>query len=120
VVFLAALTSISPDMLEAAELDGAGALQRAWHVIVPLMKPIILFAVVIDTIGAIQLFAEPNLLLGGSSVTGAPLSAAPLMNQVVGNISNGQYGMASAVGWVMFVGISVLSVIQFRLLAEKK
>jgi ABC-type sugar transport system permease subunit len=120
VVFLAGLTGISPDILEAAELDGAGAFQRTFRVIVPLMKPIILFAVVIDTIGAIQLFAEPNLLLGGSSVTGAPLSAAPLMNQVVGNISNGQYGLASAVGWVMFIGISVLSVIQFRLLSEKR
>lgn len=120
VVFLAGLTSIPTEILEAAEVDGANSLRRALHITVPMMRPIILFAFVIDTVGAIQLFTEPNLLLGGNSATaGAPPTAAPVMNQVIVNIASGQYGMASAVGWLMFLGIGVLSVIQFQFLKDR-
>jgi len=119
VVFLSGLTSVSDELLEAAEVDGATAWQRIIHIIVPIMRPIFLFAVVIDTIGAMQLFTEPNLLIGSaSSVVGAPPTAAPIMNQVIGNIVGGQFGLASAVGWLIFIASGILSVVQFRLFRE--
>ncbi|MFI0941566.1 carbohydrate ABC transporter permease [Streptomyces sp. NPDC021020] len=121
VVFLAGLTSIPDELLEAAAIDGAGAWQRVRHVVLPLMKPIVLFALVIDTIASLQLFTEPNLLVGGAgSAAGAPPSAAPVMNQIVTNISGGQFGLASAVGWLMFLAIAVFSAIQFRLFRQEK
>jgi ABC-type sugar transport system permease subunit len=120
VIFLAGLTGISDDLLEAAQLDGASAFQRIRLIIVPLMRPIFLFAIVIDTITSIQLFTEPNLLLGATLATaGAPPSAAPIMNQVITNITGGQFGLAAAVGWLMFVAIGVFSAVQFRLLKER-
>ncbi|GAA3215256.1 carbohydrate ABC transporter permease [Dactylosporangium siamense] len=121
VVFLAGLTSIPNDLLEAAEMDGTTAWQRVRHVVLPLMRPIVLFALVIDTIASLQLFTEPNLLVGGAgSTTGAPPSAAPVMNQIITNISGGQFGLAAAVGWLMFIAIAVFSVVQFRLFREER
>ena len=120
VIFLSGLTSVPDELLEAAQLDGANAAQRARFVILPMMRPIFLFAIVIDTISSIQLFTEPNLLVGSASATaGAPPASAPIMNQVIGNISSGQFGLAAAVGWLMFVAIGVFSIVQFRLFRQE-
>jgi ABC-type sugar transport system permease subunit len=121
VVFLAGLTSVPDDLLEAASVDGASAARRLRHIILPLMRPTILFALVIDTIASLQLFTEPNLLVGGAGTTaGAPPSAAPLMNQVVTNVTGGQFGLAAAAGWLMFVAIGIFSIVQFRLFREAR
>jgi len=120
VIFLSGLTSVPEELLEAAQLDGASALQRIRFVILPIMRPIFLFAVVIDTIASLQLFTEPNLLLGNASApAGAPPSAAPIMNQVINNIVGGQFGLAAAVGWLIFIVIGIFSAIQFRLFREE-
>lgn len=119
VVFLAGLASIPDELLEAAQIDGAHAWQRVLHVTLPLMRPIFLFAVVIDSIQSLQMFTEPNVLLGSGTASIAPRSGAPIMNQVVVNIQGGQFGLASAVGWLMFAAIAVISVLQFRLLRER-
>jgi ABC-type sugar transport system permease subunit len=121
VVFLAGLTAVPQELLEAANVDGAAARRRLRHVILPLMRPTILFALIIDTIASLQLFTEPNLLVGGAGTTaGAPPTAAPMMNEVVNNVTGGQFGLASAVGWLMFVAIGVFSIIQFRLFREAR
>lgn len=119
VVFLAGLAAVPDDLIDAASVDGASAIRRLWHVVLPLMRPTILFALVIDTIASLQLFTEPNLLVGGAGTTaGAPPSAAPVMNQVVGNVIGGQFGLAAAAGWMVFVAIAIFSLLQFRLIRE--
>lgn len=119
VVFLAGLSSIPEDVLDAASVDGAGSTRRLWRIILPLMLPTILFALVIDTIASIQLFPEPNLLVGGAGTTaGAPPAAAPVMNQVVTNVIGGQFGLAAAAGWLVFIAIATFSYFQFRLFRE--
>lgn len=121
VIFLSGLTSVPDELLEAAQLDGATVWQRVRYIILPIMRPIILFAIVIDTISSLQLFTEPNLLLGNTSApAGAPPSAAPIMNQVINNIVGGQFGLAAAVGWLIFIVIGLFSIIQFRLFREDR
>ena len=122
VVFLAGLSSIPNELLEAASVDGVKAFQRFRYVILPLLRPTIVFAVVIDTIMSLQLFTEPNLLVGsgGGAIAGAPPSAAPVMNQVITNLTGGQFGLAAAVGWMMFVVIGIFSFVQFRLFREAR
>lgn len=122
VIFLAGLSSVPDDLLEAASVDGARPWQRLWYVILPLLRPTILFAVVIDTIASLQLFTEPNLLIGsgGGNLTGAPPSAAPVMNQVIVDVTSGEYGLAAAVGWLLFIVIGIFSLIQFRLFREAR
>jgi ABC-type sugar transport system permease subunit len=115
VIFLSGLTSVPEELLEAAQLDGAGPWARVRFIIFPIMRPIFLFAVIIDTIQSIQLFTEPNLLVGDATApAGAAPSAAPIMNQVVGNIAGGQYGLAAAAGWLIFIAIGIFSILQFR------
>jgi ABC-type sugar transport system permease subunit len=122
VVFLAGLTSIPDELLEAASVDGVRALQRLRYIILPLLRPTMMFAVVIDTIMSLQLFTEPNLLVGtgGGSIAGAPPSAAPVMNQVISNLTNGAFGLSAAVGWLMFIVIGIFSFAQFRVFRESQ
>lgn len=116
VVFLSGLTTVPDELLEASAVDGAKAWQSTVHIVIPLMRPVFLFAFVIDSVGSLQLFTEPNLLVGSVGATaGAPPGAAPIMNQVVGNIASGQFGLAAAVGWLIFIVAGVFSIIQFRL-----
>jgi ABC-type sugar transport system permease subunit len=121
VVFLAGLSSVPDELLEAASVDGASSFARLRHIILPMLRPTILFAIVIDTIASLQLFIEPNLLVGGAGTTaGAPPTAAPVMNQVVGNVIGGQFGLAAAAGWLLFIAIGAFSVAQFRLFREAR
>ncbi len=117
VVFLAGLTSINPEIEEAARVDGANTWQQLIHVTIPLMRNIFLFAIVIDAIGSFQLFTEPNVLMGRSGSL-APVETAPLLNLLVTNLRSGNFGQASAVGWILFILIGAASFVQFRLFRD--
>src|SRR6185436_15268104 len=67
IYFLAALQSVDRELHEAAEVDGAGAWARFWHVTLPAIKPVVLIVVIMSTIGSFQLFELPFTLLKGTS-----------------------------------------------------
>ncbi len=113
IVFLVGLTSINPDLEEAAHIDGATLWQRLRFIILPLMRNTFLFAFVIDAIGSMRIFTEPNVLLAGGGSMANP-EVAPLLNMLVDNLNNGNFGQAAAVGWVFFLLGIVAAVIQFR------
>lgn len=117
IIFLAGLTTISEEVVEAAKIDGATGWQTVRHVVIPLMKPIILFAFIIDGIGTLQMFTRPNILLSHGS--NAPFYAMPILNLVVTDIQSGSFGLASAVGWVLFGLIMLLSLVQLKLFSER-
>lgn len=117
VVFLAGLTTIDPELHEAARLDGARGWQRLLYVTLPLMRPTILFAVVVDAIVTLRLFAEPNVLTGKAG-TLAPVDTAPVLNLVVENIRAGQFGSAAAAGWLVFAIIAMVTFILYRTMAR--
>nr|WP_286193599.1 sugar ABC transporter permease [Boseongicola sp. H5] len=118
VIFLAGLTSIDLEIEEAAKMDGANGWQRLWRITLPLMKPILLFAFVVDMVVTWRLFAEPNVLLGRAG-TLAPIEQAPVLNLVVENIRAGQFGQAAATGWLLFIIIAVLTFVMFKLIGSK-
>jgi ABC-type sugar transport system permease subunit len=115
VIFLAGLTTINPELYDAAKVDGANALQSTRSITLPLMRRTFLFAVVIISITSLRMFAEPNLIFGASDGL-APAIFQPIMNQLYLNLRAGEFGLASAVAWLIFVPIMVVSAIQFRLL----
>jgi len=118
IVFLAGLTTINPSLYEAAILDGASPLQRTTHVTIPLMRPIFLFAFIMDAISSFKIYTEVNVLIGGTQ--NAPTDAMPIMNMVTNNMRNGSFGMASAAGWLLFVMILGVSIIELILMREKE
>lgn len=115
VIFLAGLTTINPEVQEAAIVDGASAWQRMTRVTIPLMRNTFLFAFVVDGIVTLRLFAEPNVL-GGQPGTLAPVGMAPVLNLLVEGIRSARFGQAAAVGWLLFIIIAIISYIQFRIL----
>jgi len=116
VIFLAGLTSISPEVEEAALVDGASPWQQLLYVTLPLMRNTFLFAFVIDAIGSFRLFTEPNVLVSRGGI--APDAVAPLLNLLLGNLRDARFGQASAVGWLLFVIVVAVTFVQFRVFRE--
>ncbi|MEV0635941.1 sugar ABC transporter permease [Streptomyces sp. NPDC050619] len=115
IIMLAGLQSVPQSLMEAAELDGAGPWQRFWRVTFPLLRPALLLTAVTTGIGYLQFFDEPFVMTGGGPLDSTLSATLYAYNQ----FGNGNYEMASAASYVIFVLIVALTVLQFRLLRDK-
>ena len=113
VVFLAGLTTVSDDLRDAAKIDGASGWQTTTRVVIPIMKPVFLFTFLMETINTLKVFTQPNILISGW--LSAPPPAMPVMSIMVDNVKTGFFGMAAASGWLLFVGILFVALMQLRL-----
>ena len=115
VIFLAGLQTVPVELHEAAALDGAGTWSRFRHVTLPLMRPTLLFGAVITGIGYLQFFEEPFVM-----TQGGPLESTLSVSYYIYNqFGFGNYSYASAMSYVLFIAIVVLTLIQFRLLGQR-
>jgi ABC-type sugar transport system permease subunit len=114
VVFLAGLTTVREELKEAASMDGAGFLRTTLAITIPVMKPIFLFALVMDLITSLKVFVEPSLLLAATAGSTVPPQAETMMNILYDNMNAGNYGMASSAGWILFLILSGASLLLFR------
>ncbi|MER5449279.1 sugar ABC transporter permease [Streptomyces sp. NPDC002764] len=115
IIMLAGLQSVPQSLMEAAALDGAGAWQRFWRVTFPLLRPALLLTAVTTGINYLQFFDEPFVMTGGGPLDSTLSATLYSYNQ----FGNGNYDMASAAGYVVFVLIVALTVLQFRVLRDK-
>jgi ABC-type sugar transport system permease subunit len=106
--FLAGLKGIPHSLVEAAMIDGANAWQILTHVIVPLLRPVIMFVVIQSIIGSYALFAEPFLLTGGGP---ADATLTISMYLYMTGFRFFKLGYASAVAYTLVSIILALSVI---------
>ncbi len=107
-LYLAAMQTIPEDLYEAATLDGASITRQFWHITLPMIRPMMFFAVSLTLINNLQLFEEPFILLGDNGGTGqAAMTTAMYMYRTAFYFSD--FGTACAISWVMFVIIAVLS-----------
>jgi multiple sugar transport system permease protein len=111
VVFVAGLQSIPEELYEAAELDGANAVQRFRHVTLPMLGPTFLFVTVITMIGYLQLFAEPYVMTQGGPLR-ATTSVVLLMYEQGFRWWN--MGYAAAIAFVLFLVIFAVTLVQLR------
>lgn len=111
VILLAGLQSINPDLHEAASIDGAGWWRRLFSVTLPLLSPSTFFVVVLSLINGFQVFDQVFVMTGGG-----PNNSSEVVVQQVYNLTFrfGQAGMASALSWILFLVILVVTLIQFR------
>ncbi len=112
IIFLAGLQGIPRHLYESAMIDGANTPQRFLNVTIPMLSPTIFFMLVINTIGAFQIFTQAYLMSGG---TGSPLDSTLfyvfyLFRQ---GFENFAMGYASAMAWVMFLLILLVTLGQF-------
>jgi multiple sugar transport system permease protein len=112
VIYLAALQGIPQDLVEAAAIDGASWWTRFWRVTLPLLSPASLFLAVWLTINALQLFDEVYL-----STQGGPLGATTVLVYYLYQqaFQNFNFGYASAIAYLLFIVILVVTAIQFRI-----
>lgn len=116
IYFLAALQNVDASLIEAAEIDGAGAASRLRHVILPSIRPVATFVVLLSMIGSLQLFELPYiLLLGNGGPNNQGLTIVMYLYQ--NGFELGDLGYASAIGWVlalMLVGLALVQVWMMR------
>lgn len=110
IIFIAALTSVPRDLYEAAEVDGANWFKKWYYITVPYLKPIILFMVIISTIGAMKRFTDVWLIGGTAGNPGGSLMTVVLYIYRNGFLSS-QMGIATAASYILFMIILVLTVL---------
>lgn len=119
VLYLSAMQTIPKDLFEAATMDGATRWQQFRHVVLPLLRPMIFFAVTLTIIGNLQLFEEPFILTGGTGgIDQAGKTAA--MHMYVTAFVDGDFGTASAVAWALFMLIAAMTWLNNKLLGQKE
>lgn len=112
VIFLSALSGISQSMFEAAKIDGANSIQTFKNVTVPLLSPTIFFVVIITAISSFQVFDLIYLM-----TQGGPLDSTNVLVYAIYKNAFEYFnvGKASAIAYVLFVIILVLTLVQWNL-----
>lgn len=115
--FLSGMQNIPEETYEAANIDGANAIQKFFKITVPQLKPIILFTGITSTIGTLQLFDEPmNLTKGG------PGTATTTISQYIYNQSfvyAPDFGYAATISYAIVFIVLILSIIQFKMAGDE-
>jgi multiple sugar transport system permease protein len=109
-VFSAALDAVPASLTEAAAIDGAGTFARFFRIVLPLMTPAIFFAVVLTLISSFQVFTQAYVLTGGGPGNATTTMVVYLYEQ---GFQFYKLGLASAIAWVLFVIILVITIFQF-------
>ena len=109
-VFSAALEAVPSSLTEAAAIDGAGTFARFFRIVLPLITPAIFFAVVLTLISSFQVFTQAYVLTGGGPGNATTTMVVFLYEQ---GFQFYKLGLASAVAWVLFVIILVITIFQF-------
>ncbi|MEN9760832.1 MAG: hypothetical protein RI906_658 [Pseudomonadota bacterium] len=117
VVFLAALLALPRDYYEAAELDGAGALRRFFHITLPLLAPTVFFVVVVSALLSARIFLMPYIITGGG-----PGNATRVLSMLIYEtaFSYMKMGQAAAISVVLFAMMLVFTVFQMRMFMHRE
>ena len=121
IMLMAGVQGINKDYFEAASIDGAGRWKSFYYITLPLLRPILLYVTITSLIGGIQMFDLPFLI---GTVTGEPLGStqtAIMYLYKFGFASRPkQVGYASAIAYILFLMILIISLIQFKVMNRKE
>ncbi|NKJ39709.1 sugar ABC transporter permease [Rhizobium sp. SG570] len=118
IIILSGLQSIPEDVYEAATLDRVSRFQQFIHITLPLLKPIILFCVVLSVIGTMQLFTEPYLITNRGGPGGGTETLGLLLYRQAFQSTN--FGYASAIAYTMAALAVVISLLNLWVGRETK
>lgn len=117
VIFLAGLTGIDSQLYEAAEIDGAGPITKFFRITIPLLRSTITFVLINNTIGAFQAFDQIYML-----TSGGPAKATQTVSYLIyqNAFNYWKMGYASAMAYIMFIIILIVSIVQLYLSRDEK
>jgi len=114
-IFIAALQTISDEIYEAAEIDGAGRLQQFFYITLPLLKKTTFFVTVMTVIGSLHVFAEPYIMTGGGPMNSTMSIVLYMYNQ---GFKYYNLGYSSAIAYALFAIMALVTFLQFKLAAR--
>ena len=121
IMLMAGVQGINNDYFEAAAIDGAGRWKRFTKITLPLLRPIMLYVTITSLIGGLQLFDMPFLMF---TVNGDPYGSTQTAIMYLYKFGFAtrpkQVGYASAIAYVLFLLILIISIIQFKVLNKKE
>ncbi len=122
-IFLARqfILGIPNDYLDAARVDGANRRQEFWHITLPLLRPVMLFVIVTNSIGALQVFDLVFSAAVGEASAGGPANSTMTIVLYMYNTAFkfSRMGRASAMAFILFIIIMAITLIQVRLLRDR-
>ncbi|MET7736065.1 sugar ABC transporter permease [Streptomyces sp. NPDC005402] len=125
IIFLAGLQTIPGELYEASRVDGAGPIQTFFRITLPLLRPTLLFVLVVSTVTGLQSFSEPQVLLQTSSndstFAGGPGHSGQTMVLYFfqQTFDNNDFGYGAAVAWGIFLVVVLFSIINWRLVQRR-
>lgn len=111
VVFLAALQSVPGELYEAADMDGCSGLSKFFYITLPSIKPTILFALVMLTIGGFNVFTSIKMITDGKPMHQTETVLTWMYYKA---FSTGQFGYAAALSFIVAVVLMILAYFQFK------
>jgi oligogalacturonide transport system permease protein len=116
VIFLAGLKQVPVSLYEAAIIDGASRLKKFTSITLPMLSPVILFNLIMQTIFSLQEFTSVFVITKGGPVKATYLYALMMYDQAFGYF---RMGYASALSWVFFIIIMIMTLIIFKFFAKR-
>jgi multiple sugar transport system permease protein len=117
ITLISGVLGISPEIFEAAEVDGANRMQTFFRITIPNIKTILLFTLVTSLIGGLQMFDIPRLFLNGQPDNATLTTSLFIYNQAFSG--SYLYNRASAASMIMFVVICIASAVMFFVMRDK-
>ncbi|GHF37503.1 lactose/L-arabinose transport system permease protein [Deinococcus metalli] len=117
IILLAGLQGIPEDVYEAASLDGATPWQQFWRITLPLLRPSLLFCLVLSVIGTLQLFTEPALITNSGPGNATMTLGTYLYQQ---GFRSFNFGYASAIAYTVAALAAIFSAVQLRLFGREQ
>lgn len=115
ILLTAAMAAIPKTYYDAAKIDGATDWQILWKITVPLIRPTILYLMIILVIGSFQTFIIVVLLTGGGPYYRSTTIAFQIADEA---FSNSHFGLASAMGIILLIVVSILTLVQYKFLGK--
>ncbi|MFJ6983333.1 MULTISPECIES: carbohydrate ABC transporter permease [unclassified Streptomyces] len=125
IIFLAGLQTVPSELYEAARIDGAGPVQTFFRITLPMLRPVLLFVLVVSTVTGLQSFSEPQVLLqttaNDSTYAGGPGASGQTMVLYFfqQTFDNNDFGYGAAVAWGIFLVVVLFSIINWRLVRRR-
>ena len=128
IFYMAGLSNISPDLYEAADIDGANAFQKFFKITIPQLRQTMIFLFITGTIGSLQMLEEPMLLVsswstGAASVVGgvdrSVLTVVWYLYDTSFSTTN-NFGKGSAISYLLFAIIAILTLVFLKISKRKE
>lgn len=116
IICLAGLQNINTQLYDAARIDGAGSVRMFTRITVPLMRPVLLFVVLMNSIGTLKAFATPFMLTRGDPILSSETIVMYIYRMAFVHL---RLGSAAAATWLMFIIIFIFSMVQLRVGRER-